>query len=111
MGTGARLKTTLLGLFTGIAFALLGTVFHQTSLAGVPVGLGMAILATLVYAFSIRANKARSWSFAIGFATLVALSAQEIGFDRMVPANQAGLIWSFGSIAVVLLVAMFPRFR
>jgi hypothetical protein len=111
MGTGARLKTTLSGLLTGIAFALLGTVFHQTSLADLPVGLGMAILATFVYSVSIRANKTRSWSFAIGFAALVAMSAQEIGFDRMVPANQAGLIWSFGSIAAVLLVAMFPRFR
>jgi N-acetyl-1-D-myo-inositol-2-amino-2-deoxy-alpha-D-glucopyranoside deacetylase len=101
----------IVGLANALVFALLGTVFHQTSLAGVPIGLVMAMAATFVYAVSIRANKTRSWSFAIGYAALVALSAQEIGFDRMVPANQAGLIWSFGSIVAVLLVAMFPRFR
>jgi len=65
----------------------------------------------LVYAVSVRLIKIESWAFALTVTALVFFFAQDFGQDKLIPASTIGYIWSYGSIAIVLLVAMFPRFR
>jgi len=65
----------------------------------------------LVYAVSVRRIKIESWAFALTVTALVFFFAQDFGQDKLIPASTIGYIWSYGSIAIVLLVAMFPRFR
>ena len=65
----------------------------------------------LVYAVSVRPIKTESWAFALTVTALVFFFAQDFGQDKLIPASTIGYIWSYGSIAIVLLVALFPRFR
>ena len=106
-----RLGLVLRGIFAGAMFAILGTIFHQSILSGLPFGLGMALFSLLIYAVSVRPYKTESWTFAIVVSALVFFLAQDFGQDKLIPASTIGYIWSYGSIAIVLLVAMFPRFR
>ena len=106
-----RLGLVLRGIFTGAVFAVLGTIFHQSILSGLPLGLGVALFSLLVYAVSVRPYKTESWAFGLTFSALVFFFAQDFGQDKLIPASTIGYIWSYGSIAIVLLVAMFPRFR
>jgi len=107
----ARLGLTFRGIFAGTLFAVLGTIFHQSILSGMPFGLGVAMFSLLVYAVSVRPIKIESWAFALTVTALVFFFAQDFGQDKLIPASTIGYIWSYGSIAIVLLVAMFPRFR
>ena len=111
MSKAARLGLTLRGIFAGTLFAVLGTIFHQSILSGMPFGLGVAMFSLLVYAVSVRRIKIESWAFALTVTALVFFFAQDFGQDKLIPASTIGYIWSYGSIAIVLLVAMFPRFR
>ena len=106
-----KLVLLLKGVFAGVVFATLGTIFHQSILSGVPFGLGMSLFSLFVYAASLRVSKTESWSFAVTVAALVFIYAQDFGQDKLIPATTFGYIWSYGAIAVVLLVAMFPRLR
>ena len=106
-----RLGLVLRGIFPGAVFAVLGTIFHQTILSGLPFGLGMALFSLLVYAVSLRPHKSESWAFALTVSALVFFFAQDFGPDKLIPPTTIGFVWSYGSIAIVLLVAMFPRFR
>ena len=106
-----RLGLVLRGIFAGAVFAVLGTIFHQSILSGLPFGLGMALFSLLVYAVSLRPQKSESWAFALTVSALVFFFAQDFGQDKLIPATTIGYVWSYGSIAIVLLVAMFPRLR
>ena len=106
-----KMTEVITGLIAGIAFGAIGTVFHQTHLAGFPIGLVLALSSVAIYGVSLRRSKLRSWAFALSVSGTVFLAAQEFGLDVLIPSNQAGLIWSFGTIGVSLLVAMFPRIR
>ena len=111
MSKVGRLGLILRGIFAGTVLAVLGTIFHQSILSGLPFGLGMAMLSMLVYAVSVRPHKTESWAFGLTVSALVFFFAQDFGQDKLIPATTIGYIWSYGSIAIVLLVAMFPRFR
>ena len=111
MSKVGRLGLVLRGIFAGAMFAILGTIFHQSILSGLPFGLGMALFSLLTYAVSLRPYKTESWAFGLTVSALVFFFAQDFGQDKLVPATTIGYIWSYGSIAIVLLVAMFPRFR
>ena len=111
MSKAGRLGLVLRGVFAGAVFAVLGTIFHQSILSGLPFGIGMALLSLLVYGVSLRSHRSESWAFAISVSALVFFFAQDFGQDKLIPATTLGYVWSYGSIAIVLLVAMFPRFR
>ena len=111
MSKVGRLGLILRGIFAGAVFAILGTIFHQSFLSGLPFGLGMALFFLLVYAVSVRTHKTESWAFGLTVSGLVFFFAQDFVQDKLIPATTIGYVWSYGSIAIVLLVAMFPRFR
>ena len=52
-----RLGLVLRGIFAGAVFAVLGTIFHQSILSGLPFGLGMALFSLLAYAVSLRPSQ------------------------------------------------------
>ena len=104
-----RLGLVLRGIFAGAVFAVLGTIFHQSILSGLPFGLGMALVSLLVYAVSLRRHKSESWAFAIAVSALVFFFAQDFGQDKLIPATTIGYFWSYGAISLAILVALFPR--
>ena len=99
------------GFAAGAVFAVLGTIFHQSIVSGVPFGLAMVLLSLFVYGLSIRANKAESRTFALAVSALVFVFAQDLGQDKLIPASTLGYVWAYGAIATALLVAMFPRLK
>ena len=101
----------LRGITAGSVFGVLGTIFHQSIVSGLPFGLAMALLSLLFYGLSIRGDKIESWSFALWISTLVFVFAQDFGQDKLIPASTIGFAWAYGAIATALLVAMFPRLK
>lgn len=90
---------------------LLGTVMHQTVIQGLPLGLMLAVLLLLGVAIPLRKKRIRAWIFGILFSVGIFVTALEGNQDAMIPANYLGYIWSYGSIALALLVAMFPKLK
>jgi hypothetical protein len=109
METKARIRAVISGALSGLGLGVMGTVLHQTSLAGFPFGAALGLGIVFFYGISLRSVKPRSWAFALSLSALVFMASQELGLDRLVPSNLAGLLWSYGSISLALLVAMFPR--
>ena len=105
------LGLVLRGIFAGAVFAVLGTIFHQSILSGLPFGLGMALFSLLVYAVSIRPHRSESWAFALTVSALVFFFAQDLAQDKLIPATTIGYVWSLGSVGIVLLVSLFPRVK
>lgn len=46
-----------------------------------------------------------------GFMPLIFVAAQDLTGDKMIPANELGTIWSYGSVAIAILVLLWPKFR
>lgn len=111
MGKVGKLGQLLRGVVAALVFSILGTVFHQTVVSGIPLGLTVSLLSLLVYSLSIRALQLQSWSFAIAVSALVFVFSQDVGQDILIPATTTGFVWSYGAIATALFVAMFPRLR
>ncbi|MGA1114840.1 MAG: hypothetical protein ACO3TI_07865, partial [Aquiluna sp.] len=65
MSKVGRLGLILRGIFAGTVFAVLGTIFHQSILSGLPFGLGMALFSLLIYSLSVRPYKIESWAFGL----------------------------------------------
>jgi len=104
-----RLGLILRGIFAGTVFAVLGTIFHQSILSGLPFGLGMAMFSMLVYAVSVRPHKTESWAFGLTVSALVFFFAQDFGQDKLIPATTIGYVWAFGAIGLSMIVSLAPR--
>lgn len=90
---------------------LLGTVMHQTVIQGFPFGLLLSGLLLLGVEIPLRRNRKKAWMFGILFSVGIFVTALEGNQDAMIPANSLGYLWSYGSIALALLVAMFPKLK
>ena len=105
------LSNLLAGILLALPIAVIGTVLHQGSLAGVPTG---AVLALALAGFaSVKAggmSKTTGFSFAIALAALIFWTGLPHE-DVMIPANLAGYLWSFGSVASSVLIAAFPKLK
>jgi len=97
-------------ILLGFLVAILGTVMHQTKIAGAPYGLGLALGLTLWASLALRAKpkKFPVWVFAITLAALLTLFGQKAD-DVMIPASELGYAWAYGAIAIAVVVAAFPR--
>lgn len=111
MKRARTLGPVLRGALAGAVFAILGTLFHQSTISGLPFGLVMTLVSIVAYSVSLRSNKSESWTFALSVSALVIVFAQDFGTDKLIPASMSGYIWSYGAIALTLLIAMFPRIR
>jgi hypothetical protein len=85
-------------------------VFHQAWIQGFPYGLLISFSLVTWAMISLRRFSTRlsSWVAVVVLSTLVFLFAQP-NTDVLIPANFTGLAWSYGSIALAVLTAAFPR--
>ena len=92
---------------------IFGTILHQSFLFDqFPIGSVLSLSLVLLVALQIRiASGFRSPNlfFAVVILGLLFLFSQGFWQDKMIPANQAGFIWSYGAAVVASVVAMWPR--
>ena len=93
--------------------AVFGTILHQSSLFDqLPIGSVLSLSLVLLVALQIRiASGFRSPNLFFAFVILGLLFLFSQGFwqDKMIPANQAGFIWTYGAAVLAFAVAMWPR--
>ena len=95
----------------GIFVAVAGTVAHQTQVSGTPVGLVVAGIVVLAFAMQSRmiTGKLGAIFFAAALAATIFWTGLDIHNDKMIPANQLGLIWSYGAIGLAAIVVIWPN--
>jgi N-acetyl-1-D-myo-inositol-2-amino-2-deoxy-alpha-D-glucopyranoside deacetylase len=110
---GASALALLLGAFVG---AIL-TFAHQatTTIAGIPVPWGIVVALVITGAlvggfrllFPTRIPALVAAIGLLGASALLAVHA--FGGSVIVPANAAGYVWTFGPVAICLIVLVWPR--
>ncbi len=100
------LGSALAGLFVAVA----GTVAHQTQVSGAPVGIVLASIVVLAFAIQarIQTGKLGAVIFAAALAATIFWTGLAFHQDKMIPANQLGLIWAYGSIGLAAAVVIWP---
>lgn len=98
----------------GVVVAVAGTLLHQTSLAnGLAIGLWLALLMVGSLALSLRLlrnSRGALYLTSAGLAvTIFWLTQNQVTGEVLIPANESGLIWAYGSIAACFLVILFPN--
>ncbi len=112
MPASPKIALGLLGsALAGGFVAMAGTVAHQTQVNGAPVGLVVASIVVLAFAMQARmkTGKLGAIFFAAALATTIFWTGLEFHDDKMIPANQLGLIWSYGSIGLAAIVVIWPK--
>ena len=93
--------------------AIFGTILNQSSLFDqLPFGSFLSLSLVLLVALQIRTAssfKSPNLVFAFVILGLIFLFSQGFWQDKMVPAHQAGFIWSYGAAVLAFAVAMWPR--
>jgi len=93
--------------------AVFGTILHQSSLFDqFPFGSFLSLSLVLLVALQIRTAsgfKSPNLFFSVVILGLLFLFSQGFWQDKMIPANQAGFIWSYGAAVLAFAVAMWPR--
>ena len=104
-----------MSFFIGLALALVagvfGTIFHQTESGPIPLGLILSITGVALLAIEARGAWPKRIGFLAGFLPLIFVAAQDLTGDKMIPANEIGTIWSFGSVGIAILILMWPRIK
>ncbi|MDG2497688.1 MAG: hypothetical protein P8M68_05870 [Aquiluna sp.] len=92
---------------------IFGTVIHQSTLGDqLNIGVVVALLLTLLIALEIRmvsTSRSAGWAFAVLLTLMLFVVGQDFWNDKMLPTNQAGLIWSFGAPIIAFAVLFWPR--
>jgi N-acetyl-1-D-myo-inositol-2-amino-2-deoxy-alpha-D-glucopyranoside deacetylase len=106
------------GVFFGFVYAILaaglGTLMHQTQVEAVPVGLLFSLSLVLLSAGAIRdkqTGKLPGLAFTVTLAVAIFVIGQNFTTDILIPGNDIGLWWSYGSIGIAALVGLWPRLR
>jgi hypothetical protein len=88
-----------------------GTVAHQTQVGGAPVGLVVASIVVLAFAMQARitTGKLGAILFAAALAATIFWTGLDFHRDKMIPANQLGLLWSYGAIGLAAIVVIWPK--
>lgn len=104
-----------MSFFIGLALALVagvfGTIFHQSESGPIPLGLILSITGVALLAIEGRGAWPKRIGFLAGFLPLIFVAAQDLTGDKMIPANEIGTIWSFGSVGIAILILMWPRIK
>lgn len=104
-----------MSFFIGLALALVagvfGTIFHQSESGPIPLGLILSITGVALLAIEARGAWPKRIGFLAGFLPLIFVAAQDLTGDKMIPANEIGTIWSFGSVGIAILILMWPRIK
>jgi N-acetyl-1-D-myo-inositol-2-amino-2-deoxy-alpha-D-glucopyranoside deacetylase len=106
------------GMFFGFIYAILaaglGTLMHQTQVEAVPVGLLFSLSLVLLSAGAIRdkqTGKLPGLAFTVTLAVAIFVIGQNFTTDILIPGNDIGLWWSYGSIGIAALVGLWPKLK
>jgi len=108
MGLGGSLQA-LLAFILAFGIAVTGTAFHQSYLVSFPIGLALAFSAILLGSLEARGLGKARYLFPIFLAICMFVFSQDWTGDKVLPANELGLIWTYGSVLVAALVSMWPK--
>ncbi len=98
----------------GVMVAMAGTLLHQSSLAnGFAIGLWLALTMVGSLALALRLLRNSRGALYLTSAALTVtvfwLTLNQVTGEVLIPANENGLIWAYGSIAACFLVMLFPN--
>jgi N-acetyl-1-D-myo-inositol-2-amino-2-deoxy-alpha-D-glucopyranoside deacetylase len=103
-----------LGFLLGVA----GTLLHQvraTDAAGTPIGLVVALVMTGSLALAmrlLRSSRGALYLLAGTFAaTVFWLSQPQPDGTLLIPGNDLGNIWAYGSLGLCAAIILFPNIR
>jgi N-acetyl-1-D-myo-inositol-2-amino-2-deoxy-alpha-D-glucopyranoside deacetylase len=106
------------GVFFGFVYAILaaglGTLMHQTQVEAVPVGLLFSLSLVILSAGAIRdkqAGKLPGLAFTVTLVVAIFVIGQNFTTDILIPGNDIGLWWSYGSIGIAALVGLWPKLK
>ncbi|HYI32285.1 MAG TPA: PIG-L family deacetylase [Glaciibacter sp.] len=113
----ARLGSSVGALAVGVAFGVLGTIGHQSTIAvgpvSVPVGLILALggaAALLVGLRLLVGDRVIVFFCALGMlGTIFLLSLRSTGGSVLIPAGLPGTLWSVAPTLVAALVLAWPK--
>lgn len=101
-------------LVAGALFGAIGTIAHQETAGGFPVGatLALAMVAALLIGFRIQfGSRFVGVLAALGVVGVVGLlSLPQSSGTVLVPGNALGYAWLFGPVVIALFVLGWPRF-
>lgn len=108
-GIGAAIAA----VFVAFVVSVLGTLQHQTQLGtGAPLGLIFGLSLVFIGAAFMRdrnQSKGPVLAYAVTLSILIFGFGQKFSGDVLIPNNNLGLYWSYGSIGVAMLVALWPK--
>lgn len=95
----------------GLLVAVAGTVAHQTQVGAVPFGLVLALIVVLTYAMQarMRTGKLGAILYTAALALTIFWTGLDFHKDKMIPADDLGLIWAYGSIGLAAIVVIWPK--
>ena len=112
------LVTVFWAIPLGILMGLAGTLMHQvkaTNPEHTPIGLIVALISVGALSLALRllrSSRGALYLTSITFGiTVFTLAQKQVGGEVLIPANDLGQIWSYGSIALCAAIILFPQIR
>lgn len=114
-----RVTAAVAGLLAGIAFGLLGTIAHQSTIVvgsvTIPVGLILAVTGASALLIALRmllADRVVVLAAAFGMlGTIFLLSLQSSGGSVLIPQGVPGTVWTVVPALVAAVAVAWPRLR
>ena len=109
----AALWAIPLGVLLGVA----GTLLHQIETQTNHLPIGLAVALTMVFALGLAVRLLRNSRGALNLmsatftVTIAYLAQRQNGGGALIFANTVGELWTFGSIGILALIAVFPRLK
>ena len=101
----------LLAFILAFVIAVSGTAFHQSYLVSFPIGIALAFSTVLLGSIETRSLGRARYLFPIFLAICIFVFSQDWTGDKVLPANDLGFIWTYGSVLVAALVSMWPKIK
>ena len=101
----------VLAFILAFGIAVAGTAFHQSYSVSFPIGIVLGFAAVLVGSIEARSLGRARYLFPIFLAICMFVFSQDWTGDKVLPANELGLIWTYGSVLVAALVSMWPKIK
>ena len=112
MSRQGRVTAVVVALVLGLVTGGLGTVTHQQTIAGFPIGMVLTTLIVIGLAVGLRLlYRSRAMVAALGIGVIAAtqvLSSVGGQSSPLVLANAAGYVWTFAPAVVAALVLAWP---
>jgi len=101
----------LAALLASLLVAVTGTIFHQSILQGLPLGILISLALVVFSASQFRSKKFGRLTFPVFLGFWIFVFSQDWNADKLIPANELGLIWSYGAILLAATIALWPQVR